>query len=172
MIYIQNWFHIVRQQLNRLDCVHSQIWNISKFVLNFTACEKHWSDSPEKHSTNPKGSSSCTGFLLPPQRSTHSPMQRCSETFWCLQSATLSGSLHIQQSSADPSAVDLKSLFPDVCSCHSNYQRSNTLASAFHYITAPGSFFTSQLLTTEEIYLVKINHIPHPAVPSATMQLP
>lgn len=29
MIYIQNWFHIVRQQLNGLDCVYSQFWNIS-----------------------------------------------------------------------------------------------------------------------------------------------
>lgn len=34
-----------------------------QFVLNFGACEKHWSG---KWRINSKGSSSCTGFLFPP----------------------------------------------------------------------------------------------------------
>lgn len=133
MVYIQNWFHIVRQQLNRLGCVYSQFWNISNFVLNVRACEKHWPDSPGKWNTNSKGSSSCTGCLLPPQWPIHRPVQRCSKTFGCLKSDTLSDSLQLQLSPAYPSAADLKSLLPDGCSSHSNCQRSNILASAFHY---------------------------------------
>lgn len=45
-----------------------------QFILNFRACEKHWSDSPGKRNINSKGRSSCTGFLLPPQWSIHRPV--------------------------------------------------------------------------------------------------
>lgn len=102
-----------------------------QFVLNFRACEKHWSDSPGKRNINSKGRSSCTGssYLLSGLF-----------TGQCILGAEilqvrhcLSGSSQLQPSPAH-SAADLKSLFPDGCSSsYSNYQESNTLASIFHY---------------------------------------
>lgn len=69
-----------------------------QFVLNFRARGKHWSDSPGKWKTNSKGSSSCTGFLLPPQGSIHRPVYLRStdtaRTFWCLTSDTVSLAPH------------------------------------------------------------------------------
>lgn len=144
-----------------------------QFALNFRACEKNCSDSPGKWNTNSKGSSSCTGFLLPPQRSMHRPgylRSRDTATDFGAWSQTLSlwFLMATVNSFHHSSAADLKSLFPDGCSSsYSNYQKLNMLAPIFHYSTRQEEVSScwEYLLSEDKLFSSSCRPFCHHATP-------